>query len=191
MSTNTVHPRSTNEGGDWVRGDWMQTYTGLRYFPMDPRPEDIDPRDIAHALSLLCRYGGHIDRFYSVAEHCVKLSYTVTPENALSALLHDATEAYVVDVPRPVKRYLADYRMVEAKVWRAIAMHFGVAEELPLEVHAHDTRILLNERGVLMRNAEFGAWSMDGLDPLDTTIDGWPPEEAEARYLARLKELTA
>lgn len=187
----TAHPRSTNEGGEWLRGDWMQTYSGKRYFPMDPRPEDIDPVDIAHALSLLCRYGGHIDRFYSVAEHCVKLSYTVPPELALQALLHDATEAYVVDVPRPVKRYLADYRMVEDKVWKAIAIHFGVPVELDMAVKEHDTRILLNERQVLMRNAEVGAWSMDGMKPLDTTIDGWPPAEAEARYLARLKELTA
>lgn len=56
------------------RGDWMQTYTGRRFYPLDPRPDEIDPEDIAHALSLLCRYGGHVDRFYSVAEHCVLMS---------------------------------------------------------------------------------------------------------------------
>ena len=189
--TPTFHPRSTNAEGDWIRGDWMQTYSGLRYFPMDPRPEDIDPRDIAHALSLLCRYGGHIDRFYSVAEHCVNVSHTVSKDHALAALLHDATEAYVVDVPRPVKRYLADYRMVEAKVWLAIAARFGVDPELPAEVKEHDTRILLDERATLMRNAEVGAWSMDGMEPLGVDIFGHEPADAERMYLRRLAELGA
>lgn len=187
--TTTFHPRSTNEDGDWIRGDWMQTYTGRRYFPMDPRPEDIEPEDIAHALSLLCRYGGHIDRFYSVAEHCVNVSHTVAPEHALAALLHDATEAYVVDVPRPVKRYLADYRMVEAKVWIAIASRFGVSPNLHEQVKEHDTRILLDERTELMRNAEVGAWSMDGMEPLGVRIMGYEPAKAERMYLTRLAEL--
>lgn len=62
----------------WSRGDWMQTYTGRRFYPLDPRSDEIDPADIAHALSLLCRYGGHVDRFYSVAEHCVLMSEWVS-----------------------------------------------------------------------------------------------------------------
>ena len=59
----------------WARGSWMQTFTGRQFFPLDPHPNDVDPVDIAHALSLICRYGGHTRRFYSVAEHCVLLSY--------------------------------------------------------------------------------------------------------------------
>src|ERR1035437_1784040 len=110
----------------WLRGDWMQVYSGARFYPLDPRPDEIDAADIAHALSLLCRYGGHVDRFYSVAEHCVLMSRAVAPENALAALLHDATEAYVVDVPRPLKRCLRDYAPIEAAVWRAIASRFSV-----------------------------------------------------------------
>src|SRR4051812_9411412 len=149
----------------------MQTFTGKRYYPLDPRPEDIDPVDIAHALSQLCRYGGHVDRFYSVAEHCLLLSYTVDPENALHALLHDATEAYVVDVPRPVKQYLSNYKDLEGAVWEAIATRFGIkGGRLPAQVTDHDNRILLNERRALFSNAEVGAWSVDGLDPLDITI---------------------
>jgi hypothetical protein len=56
----------------WLRGDWMQTYSGRRFYPLDPRAEELADLDIAHALSLLCRYGGHVERFYSVAEHCVE-----------------------------------------------------------------------------------------------------------------------
>src|SRR3954454_351254 len=115
----------------WLRGDWMQTYSGRRFYPMNPRPSEIDPVDIAHALSLLCRYGGHVDRFYSVAEHCVLMSQAVAPENALAALLHDATEAYVCDVPRPLKRQLPGYAAIEAMVWLAIVARFDIALQLP------------------------------------------------------------
>lgn len=167
----------------------MQTYSGRRYYPLDPKPSEIESADIAHALSLLCRYGGHIDRFYSVAEHCVLLSYTVSPENALHALLHDATEAYVVDVPRPIKRYLPEYRELEDKVWQAIAERYGLSPEMPAEVTEHDTRILLNERATLFSHAELGKWTMDGMDPLDVDIYGLPSNEIETIYLLRLKEL--
>lgn len=177
-----------NESGkEWDRGDWMQLYSGKRYHPMDPRAEDIDPADIAHALSMLCRYGGHITRFYSVAEHCVLMSLAVPQEDALAALLHDATEAYVVDVPRPVKRYIPDYKAIENAVWAVIAERFGLAEELPASVHDADNRILRNESSVLMPD---NGWSSDR-EFLPVTITGWAPEQAERAYLARLQELTA
>lgn len=173
----------------WVRGDWMQTYTGARFYPLDPRPEEIDIVDIAHALSLLCRYGGHVERFYSVAEHCVMMSLAVAPQHALAALLHDATEAYVVDVPRPLKRQLPGYQAIEAGVWRAVALHFDLAFELPIDVHAADNRILLTERAALMPRAE--RWGIDDeFTPLPVAIEGWAPALAEERYLARFTELS-
>jgi hypothetical protein len=131
----------TSDG--WLRGDWMQTYTGRRYYPLDPRAAEIEAADIAHALSLLCRYGGHVDRFYSVAEHCVLMSEAVAPENALAALLHDATEAYVCDVPRPLKRQLRNYADLEAAVWLAICDRYQLFPVLPDEVKAADNRILI------------------------------------------------
>jgi hypothetical protein len=176
---------------DRERGDWMATFRGGRFYPLDPRPEDIDPRDIAHALSLLCRYGGHVERFYSVAEHCVLMSLWVPPEDALAALLHDATEAYVVDVPRPLKRSLAGYRAIETWVAVAIAARFGTSPDLPASVREADDRILLTERNALMPYATRD-WYQDGrMDPLPVTIEGWPPEEAERRYADRLAELLA
>lgn len=170
-------------------GDWMQTHSGGRFYPVDPRPEDIVPEDIAHALSLLCRYGGHVDRFYSVAEHCVLMSRAVAPENALAALLHDATEAYVVDVPRPLKRYLEGYGVIEGGVWIAIAERFGVPVTLPDEVVEADSRILLTERDALMPRA--GRWYQDDhYAPLPVDVAGWMPDVAEGFYLRRLAELT-
>lgn len=180
----------SGEAVDWQRGDWMQTRSGGRFYPLDPRAADVKPSDIAHALSLLCRYGGHVERFYSVAEHCVLMSEAVAPEHALAALLHDATEAYVVDVPRPLKRVLAGYREIEDRVWLAIAERFGVPPVIPAGVHLADDRILLTEREALMPRAERGAWSQDGMmRPLPVTITGWPPEIAEQRYLTRLAVL--
>ena len=56
------------------RGDWMQTHSGLRFYPLDPRPEDIRIEDIAHALPMICRFNGHCSRFYSVAEHSLNVA---------------------------------------------------------------------------------------------------------------------
>lgn len=187
----TARPRRPSPGGPPVSGrlgDWMETFSGRHFWPLDPRPAEIDPADIAHALSLLCRYGGHVDRFYSVAEHCVLMSLAVPPEHALAALLHDATEAYVVDVPRPLKRHLDGYREIEAGVWNAICLRFRLAGDLPTSVRLADDRILLTERNALMPRA--GVWSQDAVcDPLPVVVSGWGPAQAEARYLARLAEL--
>jgi len=178
----------TTAPSGWTRGDWMQTFTGRRFYPLDPRPNDIDPVDIGHALSLLCRYGGHVERFYSVAEHCVLMSEAVEPQFALAALLHDATEAYVVDVPRPLKRYLPEYRKIEDQVWQAIARRFRLEIEMPPQIKEADTRILLTERDALMPNTKY-SWAQDGLEPLPVQIKGWWPQHAEVRYLDRLAEL--
>lgn len=114
------------------RGDWMQTFTGRQFWPLDPRPEDIDIEDIAHALSNLCRFGGHCKAFYSVAEHSLyveRFSWRdragVRPiELARFALLHDAAEAYLVDVPRPIKRHLGGYEQAESLIEAAILTRF-------------------------------------------------------------------
>jgi hypothetical protein len=174
---------------EWTRGDWMQTFTGRRFYPLDPRSDEIDPADIAHALAHLCRYGGHVDRFYSVAEHCVLMSEWVEPQYALAALLHDATEAFVVDVPRPLKRQLPGYREIEDRLWGVIAIKYGLDLALPAQVKEADDRILLTERNALMSRAE--TWWQDGkMLPLPVRIEGWMPPLAEDLYLARLAALT-
>ena len=172
------------------RGDWMQTFTGKAFWPLDPRADEIDPVDIAHALSMLCRYGGHVKRFYSVAEHCVLMSHAVSPENALAALLHDATEAYMVDLPRPVKRHLPDYAVYEDALAVVIAERFGTSATMPAEVKEADNRILLNERDALMATPP-RPWGLDGLEPLPVQIHAWQPFYANAIYLDRLRDLTA
>lgn len=181
------------EQPSWERGSWMQTFTGRQFFPLSPRPEEIDPVDIAHALSLICRYGGHVRRFYSVAEHCVLMSHSVPEEFALAALLHDATEAYVGDMVRPLKNHMRGYREVEAGVAFAIAFRFDLPHPLtpvlPPPVAEADNRILLDERAALLTPSEH-AWDIEDLEPLGVRIDGWDPLLAEYRYAQRLTELT-
>lgn len=176
------------------RGNWMQTFTGRQFYPLAPYPEDVDPRDIAHALSLICRYGGHAERFYSVAEHCVLMSYAVAPENALWALLHDATEAYVGDMVRPLKQHMPQYQMAETKVELAILQRFGLwggaglPPLMPAEVKAADSRILLDERAALFDGIP-APWAIEHLTPLGVFVEGWSPVDAERCYADRLAAL--
>lgn len=175
--------------------DWIQTYTGKRFFPLDPRPEDIDPVDIAHALSMLCRFGGHCSRFYSVAEHSVLMAKHggTTHHERLWLLLHDAAEAYLVDVPRPIKRQLPVYQAAEVKLLQAIAARFELPYSrsdrvYPEYVHEIDNRILLTERRELMVDGVH-RWAIDDWDPLPVTIHGWDWGVAESVFRDQLHAL--
>ena len=166
---------------------WMQTFTGRQFYPMQPRPEDVDILDIAHSLSMQCRYNGHVHRFMSVAEHCVLVSHLVEPEHALWGLLHDATEAYVGDMIRPLKVHMPQYREAEDRVMAAIAQRFSISPMMPANVRAVDTRILLDERNALF-DAPAGEWNVVG-EPFGVVIPAWSPRQAEAEYLSRFIEL--
>lgn len=184
-------PTPTPTQKSWERGHWMQTYTGHVFYPMHPRAAEVNIIDIAHALSLLCRYNGHVDRFYSVAEHCVLLSYAVPEADALWALLHDATEAYVGDMIRPLKAHMPDYVAAEDRVMGAIVERFELtAVTMPASVKDADDRILLTERAALMGGKRAGAWKQEGQEPLPVLVTGWSPERAEQEYLLRFGELT-
>ncbi len=169
--------------------DWMQLYSGAPFWPLEPDVERIEIEDIAHALSMQCRFAGHVQRFYSTAEHSVHVSYAVPTEDALWGLLHDATEAYLVDLPRPVKRFLCEYGPAEDRLHQAIARRFGLPAIIPESVHRVDTAILINERDALLKPSHI-PWGWD-VEPLaGIEIIGWPPQEAKARFLQRFKELT-
>lgn len=170
-------------------GDWLQTYSGKRFFPLDPRFEEIDIVDIAHSLSQQCRYAGHTRGFYSVAEHCLIISSVVSPENSLWGLLHDASEAYLMDIPRPLKRYLPDYKQIEKRVMEVIATRFGLPPQEPDEVKEADTRILLNERDTVMRLRKQYYWDIPGEPLPGVVINCYPPEQAKQLFLKRFNEL--
>lgn len=171
-------------------GDWMQTFTGRQFWPLDPRPEEVHIQDIAHALANDCRYGGHCRRFYSVAEHSVLLARAVSAPNRLAALMHDAPEGYLGDLIRPVKRSMPVYRTTESAIWLAICARFGLGPELPAEVHEADTRILVDEREQNMA-APPAPWNAtEQVEALGVTLRFWKPDEAEFWFLSEFDHLT-
>lgn len=189
------------------RGDgWIMTYTGRQFWPLDPRPEDVDIRDIAHALALKCRYGGHCSRFYSVAQHAVLVSQFVRrnvidtqlydkrerADLKLWGLLHDAEEAYLADIPRPVKPCIAIWKSVSETVQSAVCDHFQLPRSEPPEVKAIDTAMLWPEMKALMPLESLDRlahWRTDVLG--DFTLTPWPWERAEWEFLKRFDELQA
>lgn len=169
------------------RGGWTQVASGKRFYPLDPRPEDVNVEDIAHALGMKCRFGGHCKFFYSVAEHSVRIARRV---GTLEALLHDAAEAYSPfgDVPRPLKADLPWVHTIECGIEQAIAARFGLTWPWPAEVKAADNAILHDERLALMGNAP-ADWGLVG-EPLGVVIEGWDPGLAKALFLREFRRLT-
>ena len=171
-------------------GDWIQTMTGVIFYPLDPRPEEIRIEDIAHALSHQCRFAGHCREFYSVAQHSVLVSQNVPSGVALWGLMHDAAEAYLVDLPRPIKRFCEMgrlYREIEERLMGCICERFGMVPEMPEAVHHMDTVLLMTEKRDLM-TPEPKPWE-DTARPLDLRIKPWLSVRAKHAFLNRFKML--
>lgn len=136
------------------KGAWIQTYTGRQFYPLDPRPEDIDPLDIVASLSRQCRFTGHTRSFYSVAQHSILVADHVPVDMRLWALLHDASEAYLCDLPRPLKRQpeFKAYREAETRVQACVCERFGLPVPEPEAVRLADLRMLATEARDLMPN---------------------------------------
>ena len=173
---------------------WIKTFTGKRFYPMDPRAADIDIKDIAHALSQQCRFSGHTREFYSVAQHSFLVARHVyiagvPGATARAALLHDAAEAYLVDVPRPIKGSLLGYAQAENRIAALIAKKFNATYPWPACVLGADDRMGVTEALALMNGAK--DWDVDLSNPIQIKVTGWPPATAEAAFLQffnRLKE---
>lgn len=179
--------------------DWFISYSGRRLHILAPRPEDIVIEDIAHALANICRFGGHVRQFYSVAEHGVMVSSIVgqdwftDPSLALQGLLHDASEAYLGDVIRPLKIQLPAYKDIE-KLWeRAISEKFELPFPLDPEVKRADMVALVTERRDLISvlTERDGKWLEDQLVQASPEhgCGCWPPELAELRFMSRFDQL--
>lgn len=173
------------------------TYSGKLFDVLNPDPELIDLQDIAAALSKLCRFGGHCRHFYSVAEHSILASDLIRQCNpgdkmlAKWALLHDASEAYMVDIPRPVKRQLQEYVRLEDAIQQKIAERFSLPWPMPDEVHQADTDMLALElRAYMPANPNI----QNQLIPSRELASGLPsvplsPNAAETDFLVRAHSL--
>ena len=169
---------------------WMMTYTGKRFDPFHPTVESIDIVDIAHALSNTCRFGGQIEEFYSVAQHSVYVS-ELSQGFELWGLLHDAAEAYLVDLPRPTKEGLRQMGItifddLERNIMRVICQKFGLPTDQPPIVHTADKIVYTTEvRDLTGRNPNDAVYK-----PTDYRILPYMPRVAKDFFLDRFRELT-
>ena len=187
--------------------NWIQTFTGKRVFPLRPRAEDIDIRDIAHALSLKCRFGGHISSFYSVAQHSVAVStcrWLTTPVERLWGLLHDAGEAYLPDIASPIKdrvfvsngdpepatTYIA-FRHAENLILKCVAEKYDLSWPPPAAVDQADKIALVTEARDLLPGGPILDWAYNvAADPEPSQILPVHAQLAEITFLNWFDNLT-
>ena len=179
------------------KGKYMETYTGEFFYPVDPRIEEVNIEDIAHGLSLICRFGGQCKYFYSVAQHCLNVRNDLKEQNydeviQLYGLLHDASEAYISDIVSPLKPELPDYKLYEKKIEEAIFNRFGLDypdEEIHEIIKRSDIDVFCNEALVLMQNKN--NW-IDNFDYRRIAIDLNPRNmgEVEREYIKTQKMLS-
>lgn len=163
------------------------TYTGKLVDLQHPERFSIDIEDIAHALSQLCRFAGHTNRFYSVAQHSVIVAQNVSPQYALYGLLHDSAEAYMVDMPKPLKDILPGYKVIEKRLETVIFKRFGMYDAvIPDEVNTVDKRLVYTEAIELGLRPQL--WCTT-IEPLGVTIDPVTPEQAKKLFLAMYQRL--
>lgn len=148
----------------------IKTNSGIKTDVLNPIEEMVDIQDIAHSLSHQCRFGGHIPIFYSVAQHSVMCASAVS-ENKLQALLHDASEAYLLDMPKPIKNYLTEYKKIEYNLMKVISNKFGFSYPLSKNVKEADHYVFEYENENL--------WEMNKVSKMDI----WNKKDAEEKFL--------
>lgn len=178
--------------------DWIMTSTGRVFYPLSPNAADVEIRDIAHALAAVNRFNGHTREPYSVAQHSVLVSMEYDdgdPDRALAALLHDASEAYLCDVPRPLKLSPAfgPYRLAEQRLQQVIFDKFGLAEVagdpvFTLHLKNVDRRMLRTEQAQLMPPPAIGE-VRDDVETLPLQLSPWTALNAELAFLIRFHSL--
>ena len=171
---------------------WLETASGLKFDPLNPKPDQITIEDIAHALSQVCRFAGHTRHFYSVAQHSYLGSFLVPEEDAKWFLLHDASEAYIGDLISPLK-YLTEagkaYRPIEKRIMQVICQKFGLPEVQPPSVHAADVAMLYAEKKQIMGPIPWDRKWGKIIKPADIKIREMLPWKAKQLFLKRFLEL--
>lgn len=171
--------------------DYIGTYSNKKYHFLNPSIDEVCIEDIARALSMNCRFSGHISSFYSVAEHSCIIADIILRETgdlgqALSALLHDASEAYLTDVPRPIKPYLNGYSEIERKAELIIQQKFNI-KPMSKRTKYIDTHIVGIEAKLLFKHVP--EWASD-FDHVDIKINSWSPKQAKRIFLDKFTLLS-
>jgi uncharacterized protein len=178
-------------------GPYLQTVSGRWVNPFDPDPDQLDAGDIARALANQCRFGGHSRVFYSVAQHSVIVSELVEQrggdaEDVFAALMHDASEAYLGDMPHPIKHRSplgAAFKAAEDHLEAALRERFRIKADVP-EIKRADRALLATERRAF--SAEDWHWpELEGVEPLELELTALAPEAAARAFAERYAELDA
>ena len=174
---------------DWYVNAWIHSFKGNKLHIGDLRPEDLDIEEIAHALSNTCRFGGHCSNFYSVAEHCLIMSNIVSPELALSALLHDAAEYILTDVPKPFKRLMPEFTKYENGIMESVDKRYNVNTNHP-DIKIMDKRMVISEANLLLHDPEWAReWPYPVIPNFDKVLQCYSPRTVESLFLHRFKTL--
>jgi len=164
---------------------WIQTFTGKKFYPFDPKPEDVCLEDIAHALSLKCRFGGHSKYFYSVGEHCLRMVESSLPGDRILMLFHDVSEAYLPDICTPIKDVFTGFRTAEKDILKAVGDKFGFKvpkSGLPKEIKDADRILAATERRDLMQDVDY-VWPNSFPSPLNNVIHPCKPAHIEKTFM--------
>lgn len=195
VDTGTMSPEQSGNDAPEPRRSWIPTFSGRAFDVVDPSSRDISIRDIAHSLSMQCRFGGHCQRYYSLAEHSLRLSRLVDGELALCALLHEAAHAYVQDVIVPLRPLLGGYQELTRRIWAMVAKRFRLPAVLPEAVRKADLRLLATEIEYLLLPTPkpwlpgVGPYTLVELGLQHTRQLGLLPREARQHFLERFAEL--
>lgn len=168
---------------------WIQTFTGRRFWPLNPKPEHVFIEDIAHQISQKVRYTGACEWLYSVGQHSILMAREAPQHMKLRALMHDASEAYLPDVARPIKDDLPGFREIENRVLNAIFRRFDIPNDPGGIVKTLDNRILVDEKMQVMKDTGLNWVQILGCEPLGVAIKRWEPEYTERLFLKMFYEL--
>lgn len=166
--------------------DCIRTFTGKYVNIFKPDVSMFCIKDIAHALSMIPRFGGHLPGFYSVAQHSLAVCNSVGNDYQLQALMHDASEAYLMDIPSPIKHNLWNYQDIEEELMYNIAHVFKFDWPIYEQVKLADRKMLQWEWDNLMVSETTGRyWTSDGIK-----VTYWTPAQAEYNFLRKYDEIT-
>lgn len=173
---------------------WTQSASGEVFRLGDLENNVYLIEDIATSLAKQCRYNGNCRHFYSVAQHCVLASRMAPPEHKLAALMHDASEAYIGDITRPVKKALTGLEATEDRLHAVIFSRFGLAFPMAPEIDVIDRRMLRTEMALLMPHCDPVAWGYEDVEPYEGILTSpaslWTWEQAEYSFIQAFEKLT-
>jgi 5'-deoxynucleotidase YfbR-like HD superfamily hydrolase len=167
---------------------YVSTYLGNRFFLTNPHIDDVDIEDIAHGLAYQCRFNGQTREFYSVAQHSLMVMSLVPEELQFSALLHDAAEAYLGDMVKPLKNLFPEFSVIEAHVMEIIGHRFNLdLSHLDPAIKQADLIALATEKRDLMPHSVETWHYLQNIEPLPAPIEAMSPQKAKMAFLDAFK----